>query len=267
MSSSNSSRRIDEEGNTITSSPCQISPAKRWCFTLNNYLEEEHSSIVLQFQSVANLWVIGDETGENNTPHLQGYVEFKKKVRPLGMFETKRIHWEKCKGTREQNVEYCTKQKVLSSHGLPEKLETIIEFYPWQAECLSIFNTEPDHRSIHWFYSKQGCTGKTEMVRYFNIKYNIPFSYGGTCSDIMNLAFNNIKSCKAFIFCLTRSKKNHVSYNALEQLKDGLISNNKYETGCFTIKRPHVFVFANEPPEEDEEELYMSKDRFVLHQI
>jgi len=105
------------------------------------------------------------------------------------------------------------------------------------------------------------------MVRYLAVKFNVPFSYGGSVSDIMNLAFNNIKGAKCFVFCLTRVKQNKISYDALEQLKDGLISNNKYETGCFVINRPHVFVFANKPPDNDEEEDYMSSDRLCVHEI
>ena len=47
--------------------------AAAWCYTLNNYTEEEKE----------NLWkegtyqIQGYEKGSNVTPHIQGYIEFK----------------------------------------------------------------------------------------------------------------------------------------------------------------------------------------------
>jgi hypothetical protein len=53
---------------------------------------------------------VGKEVGEEGTPHLQGYVQFKNSV----AFSTvksmlSRAHIEVAKGTTEQNVAYCTK--------------------------------------------------------------------------------------------------------------------------------------------------------------
>ena len=72
-SSSNSSRGV---GNTKP--PCnkkkQISCSKHWCFTLNNYTSEDISKISSNSSIV--LYVFQEETGENGTKHLQGYIEF-----------------------------------------------------------------------------------------------------------------------------------------------------------------------------------------------
>lgn len=280
----NSSTEFQEEGNTNSSS-CprkkQVSPALRWVFVLNNYTEQDISSIVPVLTKNCIFACFHKEIGDiSNTPHLQGYIEFHKKCkqRPMSLGLTKRIHWgdkdgKCCNGDRESNVHYISKQcdydpqKIFWRHGFPEIIEVMETLYPWQQACLDIYLQEPSKREIHWFWSKEGNTGKTEMVRFLQVKYGVPFSYGGAVGDIMNLAFNNMKGCKAFVFCLTRSKKNKISYDALEQLKDGLISNNKFETGCFAINRPHVFVFANEPPEEDEDEHFLTNDRLVLHSI
>lgn len=113
--SSDSSVSSGTGGNTKTPVPRQISPAIRWCFTLNNYSKEEYSSIVSIFDSKAKLYIIGDEVGDSGTPHLQGYVEFKTKIRPLNLFDFKRIHWEKSKGSKDENIAYCSKQTVLAS--------------------------------------------------------------------------------------------------------------------------------------------------------
>ena len=90
----NSSNSSQKKGNTKPSS-VQVSPSKYWCFTLNNYKKEDINIIS---SKVLN-YCIGEEVGESGTPHLQGYIEFETKKRPLGVFkEYKNIHWEKRKG-------------------------------------------------------------------------------------------------------------------------------------------------------------------------
>lgn len=121
IDSSNSSK---ESGNTRTDSLIvngkvdkvkknnsrQVSPAIRWCFTLNNWTEEELSSIVPICKTECSKYIIGKEVGEEGTPHLQGFLKFKNKKRPKGLFNTNRIHWEKAKGTDKQNFDYCSKE-------------------------------------------------------------------------------------------------------------------------------------------------------------
>lgn len=260
-----------EGGNTKTPSSSQISPSVRWCFTLNNYTEDEKLQISSIVPNFCKYYIVGEEVGENGTPHLQGYIEFKTKKRPKSIFDNVRIHWEKSKGTREDNTTYCSKEKVwigCSDYfaSLPPECIEEDKLYKWQKEALKIYKGVPDKRSIHWFWGDKNI-GKTEFCRFLNIKYNVPFCYGGKVSDIMNLAYNNMKGQKCFVFCLTKVKRNNISYDALEQLKDGMISNSKYETGCFCIERPHVFVFANFPPESDYDEQFMSSDKFVVKKV
>jgi len=108
--SSNSSKG---EGNTKTSPSLkkpQISPAKRWCFTLNNFTKDDVNDISSKFKSACKVAIIGYEKGEEGTPHLQGYCEFQNKIRPVSLGLTTRIHWEKCKGNRQDNIDYCRKE-------------------------------------------------------------------------------------------------------------------------------------------------------------
>lgn len=80
---------------------------RRWCFTLNNYSEEEYE----MFNNLdVNSIVIGKEVGDNNTPHLQGFIKFKVVKRLAGLKKIcSRAHWEKAKGSDKQNLIYCTK--------------------------------------------------------------------------------------------------------------------------------------------------------------
>ncbi len=95
----------------------RINPAKAWCFTLNNYTENEYGALVQLFSSVADkyFYIVGKEVGASGTPHLQGYIEKRAgRFRPLPMFEVKRnntqcMHFERAKGNRSQNWKYCSK--------------------------------------------------------------------------------------------------------------------------------------------------------------
>lgn len=85
-----------------------MSEAKRWCFTLNNYSEEEYKEIVEKLE-----WtyvIIGREKGKEETPHLQGYIELQTKKRLTLLKKLNgRIHWEKLKGKPWQAADYCKK--------------------------------------------------------------------------------------------------------------------------------------------------------------
>lgn len=83
---------------------------RRFTFTVNNYSQAEYDAIC----STDCRWIIvAKETGEENTPHLQGAcILLTQKtfsaVRQLPGFN--RAHIEVMRGTPEQNKEYCTKQ-------------------------------------------------------------------------------------------------------------------------------------------------------------
>ncbi|AET73220.1 replication associated protein [Phaeocystis globosa virus 12T] len=268
MNIENSSNSSGEGGNTITpslSNKTQISPCKRWCFTLNNYTNEQYSSIVLLFNSKATTYVIGDEVGEQGTPHLQGYVEFRDKLRPLNLFEFKGIHWEKAKGNKDANIAYCSKEKVKSSKGIPKPIKTLDTLYPWQAAIEKIALGEPDDRKIYWYWDDDGNIGKSAFIKYMIIKHKILFCSGGKHADIMTLVFNqDMDETSCVMFDIPRANKGHISYASLESIKNGMVCNTKYETGVKVFNPPNLFVFANFPPED---ETQLSADRWVITKL
>jgi len=250
----------------------QITPSKRWCFTLNNYTEDECSLIVpLIHESCSKAMVsyeVGDECG---TPHLQGFIEFKTKKRPCEVFKfTKRFHWEKAKADDNAQVVYISKQGkgLLISIGMPKPmkpLKIITELYDWQKDIENISLTEPDDRVIHWYWESTGGVGKSAFVKYMVIKHKALFCDGGKKSDIINLVFNNdMNECSCIIWDIPRASRGSVSYSALESIKNGLVCNTKYETGVKAFNAPHIFVFANFPPDEPEK---MSSDRWVVTEL
>lgn len=86
-----------------------MTQAKGWCYTLNNWTEEEYDVF---YRLECNYHVIGEETGENGTDHLQGYIEFKTKKRMTQLKKiNQRAHWEIRRGTPLQASEYCKKEE------------------------------------------------------------------------------------------------------------------------------------------------------------
>jgi hypothetical protein len=258
-------------GNTISPPTHRVNASIKWCFTWNNYdIDLFNVSMSPKLYEKCRLFIVGDEIGSlNNVKHLQGYIEFKKKQRPLELFNfTKNIHWEKAKGDLNSNINYCSKEKVLLSYGLPEPkpipkpIKIIEKLYDWQIDIENYIKTEPDDRTIRWYYSDEGNIGKSQFCKYAVVNYKCLYCSGGKYNDIMNLVFNqNMDETNCVIFDLPRCHKGAISYASLESIKNGLVCNTKYETGSKVFNSPHIIIFANFPPENIEN---LSIDRWQI---
>lgn len=86
-----------------------------WCFTVNNYSEEEYTDLI---NGDYDYIIIRKEVGENGTPHLQGYVQLKKNKLLTGMKKiNKSAHWELAKGSAQDNHKYCSKDNNFEERG------------------------------------------------------------------------------------------------------------------------------------------------------
>jgi len=94
-----------------------MSRVRAYVFTINNYVESDISDIKA-LKDKAQYMIVGDEKGEEGTPHLQGYVYFSH-PKVFGSLKKKlpRAHLEVAKGTPQENKKYCSKQKVLFEFG------------------------------------------------------------------------------------------------------------------------------------------------------
>jgi hypothetical protein len=92
-----------------------MSRSRNFCFTLNNFSEEEEKLVK---DLPARYLIFGREVGENGTPHLQGFVVFKH-ARSLQAVKNlvERWHIEVAHGSVEQNVVYCSKGGVVFESG------------------------------------------------------------------------------------------------------------------------------------------------------
>lgn len=264
-------QKTQSQGNTkLDSSKLRC---RKWCFTLNNYTEEEYTTIEKVFIEKGWTYVIGKEVGESGTPHLQGFIKAKnavsfehlKKIMP-------KAHLEKARGNVEENLNYCSKDgnattNIKKRKPLKDPLKEKI-LKPFQEEIIELIEQEPDERKIYWYWDENGNTGKTSLAKHLCLtKQNEVLFVGGKGSDIkygvksfLDNPDNELNIC---IFHFTRSVENFISYEALESIKDGIFYNTKYESGMVIFNPPHIICFANFEPNLEK----LSKDRWIIKKI
>ena len=94
--------------------------SRDWCFTLNNYTNEEYDVIHTLDSSQYQYIVYGKEVGDSGTPHLQGYIYFTnaKSMNAVKKLIGKRSHLEKALGTPQQAATYCKKDNDYVEQGI-----------------------------------------------------------------------------------------------------------------------------------------------------
>jgi hypothetical protein len=244
----------------------RMSPAKAWCFRKSNWTQDQLDQLVEHFDFFRMKYVIGRETcPTTGTPHLQGYVRHPEiKFRPMEKIKVQ-CHWEKAKGSMEHNLVYCTKEDTEAITNIEvEKPEELIydEPYGWQIDALEVVTKTPDRRTIHWMWEPDGNIGKSTFVRYLVIKHGA-LVCAGKAADVKFMISQCKKAPKVIIFDVPRSNAGFISYTAIEEVKNGLFANSKYESSMHVQNWPHVLVFGNQPPDYEK----MSDDRWNVKYI
>lgn len=246
----------------------QVSPSKHWCFTLNNYKKDDIKQICSN--SSISKYIFQEETGEEGTPHLQGYIEFKAKSRPFEKFENKTIHWEKCKSI-SASIDYCSKESTRTGEiykkGIeieePIKLLDEDKLYPWQRLIFDDCKNEPDDRTINVIVDKNGNKGKTKLCKLLCAKYGA-LCISGKSADIKYGIVKYKESNKVYpkivLIDVPRSNIDYINYEAIEKVKDGLFFCGKYESCQVIMNCPHIYLFMNEEPKMSS----MSIDRWNI---
>lgn len=97
--------------------------SRGWVFTVNNWVEEDEACLNALAER-CSYFVMGKETGEQGTPHLQGYARFAAGLRKrevLGMLSERlghQIHLRVARAGAAENRAYCTKGGVFTERGI-----------------------------------------------------------------------------------------------------------------------------------------------------
>lgn len=264
-----------EQGNTSTCSP-RIR-GRRWCLTVNNYVKEDIDTMTQTLHGCK--YVIGKEMGENKTPHLQCYIEYKNAVSFNKLKKTfPKAHIEKAKGNPKQNYEYCSKEgDFITNMDFKTPLEKMAElclnneykdvvWKDWQQGIIDMIDKKPDKRKIHWFYEHTGNVGKSYLCKYLALTRPVIIADGkkdNIFHSIFKLINEDQKTPTIILLDIPRYNKDFVNYGAIEQIKNGCIYSGKYEGGMCVFPIPHVIIFSNEEPDTSK----MSMDRWDIKTI
>lgn len=104
-----------------------MSYAKNWCFTINNPTEVDFPWSDLEALELFDYVCVGKETGQEGTPHLQGYVVTNKRMRLAGLKKLfPRAHLEVSRGTPNQASDYCKKDGDFIEYGTLPKSPAVL---------------------------------------------------------------------------------------------------------------------------------------------
>lgn len=262
-------------GNTETPPSARIdkvqkrdSSKKTWILTLRGS-DGSNGSITLWMQQHTTCAVWQLEQGDGGYVHYQITMTLKKKQR-LSWIKNhfaKSVHAEVV-NNHDRAFDYTQKanSRIAGPFYFPEPVRGVkdplenVELYDWQQEVMDIIVGEPDGRTIHWYWEAEGNKGKTVLAKHLALKHNACILGNGRKTDIAHAVDSG---ARIVCFVLPRDVEGRIAYGAIEQICDGLIFSGKYKSGTKIFDPPHVFVFANFPPEKEK----MSEDRWNVVEI
>lgn len=238
-------------------------------------------------ESAPEKFVFQKEAGERGTPHYQGVINWKRQreIRALAK-RYPGIHWEVMRGTWDQAQKYCEdpSKTVLEPpvyygcgvvRGPPVyRMRLAVEQrLPWQRQFWEMCQGPAHPRKIYWYWETQGNVGKTSIAHDLIVDMKrserVALLVSGKAADIKSA----IAACMApkgkeeprepsvLIWDLPRVRQGYIDYAGLEEVKNGVFFNGKYESGMVLMQNtPHVIVFANFAPELDK----LSADRWEV---
>jgi len=225
--------------------------SRGWFFTINNFTPDDEANI----RNIgADRWIYQEEIGNSGTPHLQVFLYFKNPIEVTTIHRWfPKSHHAVAKSYKE-SINYCSKSETRVrgpfsyNIELPKKIKLITEFKPWQQEILELIKTEPDFRTIHWYYDPIGNTGKTSLCKYICATNPKAIYVSGSAKDIKYAIAKASITPTIVLLDFSRSQEGHISYQAIEEIKNGIFFTTKYESKMILIDNPHVICFSNFKP-------------------
>lgn len=248
-------------------------PRIRWCFTLHDYTTEEEVNIVKMCSEWTKFFIFAREQGKSgNTKHLQGYMEFKVRKRMNTIkkeFNIDRLHLEGAKGSKLDNIIYCKKEYTdyCCDGRWFYPIKPFKKFYTWEENILLQIKGEADDRTINWFWESKGGVGKSAFIKYLCAKQDaLLISNKGSDMKYGIVKYREKRGFdpKLILIDIPRSvDTDYFSYTAVEEIKNGCFYSCKYESEMVIMPSPHIYIFANERPDERK----LSSDRWNIVKI
>lgn len=240
---------------------------RNWCLTINNFTEEEEEMVKKQEK-----YIYQEELGTENTKHLQILIWYKN-AKHFNVIKRMfpRAHIEKC-NNKKASEKYCckTESRVRGPYSnyinFPKDPLKGKELYNWQKEIIEIIKGEPDERKIYWYYEKVGNRGKTSLAKHICLNNEDTIYISGKAKDMkyaITMRELENKKTKTCILDFARTRENYISYEGIEEIKNGIFFNTKYESKMIIMDTPHIIIFANYEPEIEA----LSLDRWVIREI
>ena len=144
-----------------------------------------------------------------------------------------------------------------------------IDLRPWQKFFVKILAKGQDDRDIWWAWEPKGGLGKTTFQKWIHQNYKGVIISGGKAADMKHgvIRYREKTGFLPEIVLINLPKTfdhQYFSASGVEDIKDMFFFSGKYgEKDCDPIvngKPPHVFIFANEEPDETK----WSPDRLAI---
>lgn len=260
--------------------------SRSYTFTVNNWTDEQFTQ-VKEYLDKNCSYIFQAEIGKQGTPHLQGVMRYKygrsweKVIEDFPVKPDDGAHIETCRSWTD-SINYCSKSdtkdpkypepwtniKSLKGERPCRIIRKNLPLHAWQKRVLEIIKEPKDDgdRRIIWVHDKKGGAGKSEFNRYLRQLYKGRWcSVKGNARDIKcGIALWKEKKDDephAVSIDLSRTQRNHVSYDALEDLSNGYFFSGKYEScEVYLEYPPWILIFANMLPRYGE----MSEDRWEI---
>lgn len=250
----------------------------RWHIGTHQDWKKRFEDFLKRNEAVKSVYQL--EMGEETKAlHIQGFVKLKNKIRAHTLAEANNdlipgscVQPASAAGkTALETYSMKAETRVEGPWGYPtppymgKDLACMANPYPWQKYLMERCLEEPDDRHIIWIYDPKGCNGKSKFTKYMSWKHNAQFLTYARAENLLALACKKISKC--YLFDLSRTKPMDISgqdiYSAMEQIKNGMICQTKYQVETICFDPPHVVIFANQLPEMHR----LTTDRWIIMTI
>ncbi len=248
----------------------EIVKFRNWDFVVNNYSDEDIIDMKFYLDTNNCTYYFQEEIGKSGTPHLQGIIMYKNARDKRSIINKSLGDKISIRPVKNLNAckNYVKKKGGGSSWSNMDDVASDIEDYydekiatKWQKDILTIMDSKPDRRKIYWFWEPMGDVGKTTLARHMCI-INKRCLY--VCGSVENIKFAFAKfKIKPKMVIWDLSRKQRISYPAVEQIKNGIFFSQKYESGMVIYNIPHIVILANWEPEYAN----LSEDRWIVKKI